>query len=285
MESEVIARTARPATVDSLAGGLRELGVEPGMVLLVHSSLSGLGWVAGGAQAVVLALQEVVGPEGTVVMPTHSYLTDPATWDDPPVPEGWWPVIRQHLPAFDPALTPTRGMGAIVECFRRAPGVRRSGHPSVSFAAWGRHSQRVVADHALDDDLGEGSPLARVYELDGQVLLLGVGHDNNTSLHLAEYRAEFPGRRWEGQGSPVLVDGVRRWVRYRNLVGDASDFERIGQDFSAETGLEGRGPVGETEARLMGQRAVVDYAVTWMEQHRTGSVPGGAVGRPPRHER
>jgi aminoglycoside 3-N-acetyltransferase len=106
-----------------------------------------------------------------------------------------------------------------------------------------------VAAHSLDDDRGEGSPLARVYDLDGQVLLLGVGHDNYTSLHLAEYRAAFPGRRWEGQGSPVLVDGVRRWVRYQNLVGDASDFERLGQDFAAETGLERRGPVGATRAR------------------------------------
>jgi aminoglycoside 3-N-acetyltransferase len=91
MEQEVIARTASPATVDSLAAELGELGVEPGMVLLVHSSLSHLGWVAGGAQAVVLALLEVVGPDGTLVMPTHSYLTDPATWYDPAVPEAWWP--------------------------------------------------------------------------------------------------------------------------------------------------------------------------------------------------
>jgi aminoglycoside 3-N-acetyltransferase len=269
MEHEVIARSARPATVDSLVAELRELGVEPGTVLLVHSSLSQLGWVAGGAQAVVHALQEVVGPEGTVVMPTHSYLTDPATWHDPAVPEAWWPQIRQHLPAFDPALTPTRGMGAIVECFRHTPGLRRSSHPSVSFAARGSHSDTVVADHSLDDDLGEGSPLARVYDLDGQVLLLGVGHDNNTSLHLAEYRAEFPRRRWEDQGSPVLVDGVRRWVRYQNLVGDASDFERLGQDFAVETGLERRSSVGASQTRLMGQRAVVDYAVAWMEQHRT----------------
>jgi aminoglycoside 3-N-acetyltransferase len=269
MEHEVIARTTRPATVGSLVAELHELGVEPGMVLLVHSSLSHLGWVAGGAQAVVLALLEAVSPDGTVVMPTHSYLTDPATWHDPPLPEAWWPMIREHLPAFDPALTPTRGMGVIVECFRHTPGVRRSGHPSVSFAAWGRHAEAVVADHSLDDDLGEGSPLARVYDLDGRVLLLGVGHDNNTSLHLAEYRAGFPGRRWESQGSPVLVDGMRRWVRYRNLVGDASDFERIGQDFASATGHERRGPVGATQARLMAQRAVVDYAVTWMEQHRT----------------
>jgi aminoglycoside 3-N-acetyltransferase len=132
-------------------------------------------------------------------------------------------------------------VGAIVECFRHAPGVRRSSYPSVSFAAWGRQSHRIVADHSLDDDLGEGSPLARIYDLDGQVLLLGVGHDNNTSLHLAEYRAGFPGWRWEGQGSPVL----------------------------AETGHERRSPVGATQARLMRQRAVVDYAVAWMVQHRT----------------
>jgi aminoglycoside 3-N-acetyltransferase len=65
------------------------------------------------------------------------------------------------------------------------------------------------------------------------------------------------------------VNGVRRWVRYQNLVGNASDFDRIGQDFSAKTGQERRGPVGATRARLMAQRAVVDYAVTWMEQHRT----------------
>jgi aminoglycoside 3-N-acetyltransferase len=87
MEHEVIARTTRPATVHSLVGELRRLGVEPGMVLLVHSSLSHLGWAAGGAQAVVLALLEAVGRDGTLVMPTHSYLTDTANWHDPPVPE------------------------------------------------------------------------------------------------------------------------------------------------------------------------------------------------------
>src|SRR4051812_44021852 len=105
---------AGPATVDSLVADFATLGVVPGMTLLVHSSLSALGWVCGGVQAVVLALEKALGPDGTLVMPGHSGdLTDPAGWRSPPVPEAWWPIIRATMPAFDPDLTPTRGMGAI----------------------------------------------------------------------------------------------------------------------------------------------------------------------------
>ncbi len=270
MEHEVVARSAGPATVASLIHDLDTVGVRAGMVLIVHSSLSRLGWVAGAEQAAVLALLQAVGPAGTLVMPTHStHMTDPANWQHPPVPEHWWPVIREQTPAFDPALTPTRQMGAIVECFRHRPGVLRSYHPVLSFAAYGPAAEQITAHHSLAYGAGEHSPLARVYDLDGHVLLLGVDHANNTSLHLAEYRASFPGKRWITQASPLLVDGQRQWVEYPDLDGDSSYFAQLGEDFTAMTGQERRGQVGSGTARLMPQRAVVDYAVKWMEQHRT----------------
>lgn len=268
-EATIIARTpTAPATIPSLVADLAALGVAPGMVLLVHSSLSALGWVCGGAQAVILALQEALGPDGTLVLPTHSGdLTDPAGWQNPPVPRAWWATIRATMPAFDPHLTPTRQMGAIPETFRKATGVRRSPHPHVSFAAWGARAA-IVAAHPLPDSMGDTSPLGRIYDLDGSVLLLGVGHANNTSLHLAESRAAFPGKRTRTAGAPVLVAGQRRWVEFPDLDWDADDFPALGADFARDTGLQREGRVGAGTALLMPQRALVDYGVRWLERHR-----------------
>jgi aminoglycoside 3-N-acetyltransferase len=146
--------------------------------------------------------------------------------------------------------------------------VVRSAHPQDSFAAWGARSAWITDGHALDFGLGDRSPLARLYDLDGWVLLLGVGHLNNTSLHLAEHRASFPGRRVIEGGLPMVADGVRRWTRYRDLDIDESDFEAIGEAFERETGLVQRGRVGNGKAALMPQRPLVDFAVKWMEANR-----------------
>jgi len=266
-----------PITIDSLSHDLTQLGVTSGMTVLVHSSLSALGWVCGGAVAVVLALEAVLGPTGTLVVPTHSGdLSDPAPWENPPVPASWWPIIRQNMPAYDPAMTPSRGMGAIPECFRQQDGVLRSGHPQYSSAAWGKHAQSITANHRLAFGLGEQSPLARIYEHDGWVLLLGVGHENNTSLHLAEARATYPNKKTQRNATPMQVEGERQWVEFTDLSWDETDFEPLGAAFNTESGLVKQGQVGQATALLMPQRALVDYGVSWMTRHRgEGTDPKG----------
>ncbi|KKB10612.1 hypothetical protein VE25_17105 [Devosia geojensis] len=266
-EADLIARTRVPATQASLTADLTHLGLAEGETVIVHSSLSALGWVSGGAVAVIEALLDVLGPQGTLVMPAHSSgLTDPAKWGAPPVPADWVEVIRASMPAFDPRRTPTQNMGSIAELFRSWPGVERSLHPNCSFAAVGPNTRRILDGHALESPLGEQSPLARLYDLDARVLLLGVGFDKCTMLHLAEGRA-WPDRPLEDEGSPVLVDGVRQWVSYRAApVGDPATFVRVGERL-AEQGEVAAGKVGNADCWLFSARLAVDLAAeTWRRE-------------------
>ena len=265
----VIAATDRPATVESLQADLAALGVKAGTVLMVHSSLSVLGYVAGGPPTVIEALIGALGPAGTLVMPTHSGdLSDPAEWRAPPVPPAWHQTMRDSMPAYDPAVTPTWHMGAVAENFRTQPGVKRSAHPRQSCAARGSDADRIVGHHALDCGMGEQSPLARLYDFGASILLLGVLHDRNTSLHLAEYRARFPSKRIAPAGSPVMIDGARRWHVVDDLAFNDDDFAELGLDYERETGLVAIGRVGQATARLMPIRPLVDYAVRWLERNR-----------------
>ncbi|MFF5178070.1 aminoglycoside N(3)-acetyltransferase [Micromonospora sp. NPDC000316] len=257
-----------PSTRRSVAAQLRLLGVRPGSTVLVHAGLHPLGFVCGGPHAVVLALRDALGPDGTIVVPTHTPdNSDPAQWRNPPVPVDWWPLIRAEMPGFDPAVTPSRYMGALAETVRGWPGALRSAHPQVSFAALGPAAEQVVAGHALADMLGAQSPLARLYDLDADVLLLGVGHSANTSLHLAEYRLPAPVR--ERLGAAVRTgDGGREWVWWEDVRLDATDFGALGRDLESG-GTVRIGPVGAGTARLVRQRAAVDFAVRWMARNRT----------------
>ncbi|WP_440990891.1 aminoglycoside N(3)-acetyltransferase [Haloarchaeobius baliensis] len=262
-----------PITVERIATDLRELGVSAGDTVFVHSSLSALGWVCGGPAAVVDALMETVTADGTLVLPTFTGdYSDPGEWQNPPVPDEWEPTIRETMPAFRPESTPCPRIGAIPNTFRSYPGVVRSDHPVVSFAGWGADAEEIVHPHPDDEPLGEESPLARLYEDDASVLMLGTDYATATSCHLAEYRGEFPKER-ETSGGPAIRDGERVWLEFEDVALDTADFPMVGTAFERECPEAVTiGQVGEAETRLVDQRALVDFASFWFGENRPASL-------------
>lgn len=247
---------------------LEEIGVKSGQNMMVHTSLSSIGFVCGGAQIVIEALIEAVGEEGTIMMPTQTWKNlDPSTgvhWEEP---EEWWQTIRDNWPAYDKNITPTNTMGAVAEMFRQWPGALRSDHPARSVAAFGKHANYLTKEHDLSNIFGEESPVGKLYELDGYVLLIGVDYDKNTSIHLADVRANYPSKHNVNESSAILVDGKRVWKTYETLFVDGEDFVEIGEAFEKEYPVK-KVTLGNATLRFMKQRDLVDFAVKWIEENR-----------------
>lgn len=267
--------SAAPHSRARLSGQLATLGVERAGVLMVHASLSAVGAVDGGADTVVAALREALGPEGTLVVPAFT----PENSDTSAqyrarvrgLDEEERKALRAAMPAFDPATTPAPSMGRLSETVRRSPGAARSAHPQTSFAALGPLAGHVLADHHPDCHLGEDSPLARLHGLRAQVLLLGTGFGSCTAFHLAEYRVPSPPRRTY---RCVVRDGGRpRWWEYEDVALDDGDFTALGADFERSDGggAVRTAPVGCATARLFRLPAAVAFAMRWLPAHRSGA--------------
>lgn len=264
MESKIILKR-------DLIEAFQGAGVKNGDTVMVHAALSRIGYVCGGAQTVIEALFDCVGKDGTVMMPTQTWKNlDPATGVHWEVPEDQWQAIRDNWPAYDKDITPTNTMGAVAEMFRKWNGTLRSDHPARSVAANGKHARYLTENHDLCNIFGDGSPLGKLYELDGNVLLIGVGYDKNTSLHLADARAVYPSKRNVTEHSAITVNGKRVWTAYDTLYVDGEDFEEIGKAFEAHCSVN-KSVVGNAEIRYMRQRELVDFAIDWIQSNRDKS--------------
>lgn len=249
---------------DSLKTQLKELGIQECDQLMVHSSLKSMGWIAGGAQAVVEALMETVTGSGTLVMPSQSAdNSDPVYWMEPPIPENWHADLRENLPAYDPHLTGLRGMGKIAECFHRHPATIRSPHPSHSFMAWGADAAEWMRDHPIEDSFGEGSPLAKMMKAEMKILFIGVGFDSCTALHYAEFAQDD--RTTSPQGAAVMQNGERVWQRFECVDMDSDRFPEIAKAFPGEIKI---GKLGQAEVELVAMRPLLEFGIQWLQENK-----------------
>ncbi|MHA1591662.1 MAG: aminoglycoside N(3)-acetyltransferase [Candidatus Heimdallarchaeaceae archaeon] len=267
-EDEVVKRTKIPITQNSLIEDFKKLGLKAGDIVIVHSSMSKIGWIAGTSVAVVNALMEVLSPEGTLVMPTMtSDNTDPENWKNPPVPDDWKQTIRDNMPAYHPDYSTSRGMGRISETFRSYPSVLRSNHPQSSFVAWGKYKEEICSQHDLTPCFGENSPLEKLYNLKAKILLLGVDHGNNTSLHYAECKANIGDKPIQKQGAALFDKGKRVWVSFEDLDYNDEDFPKLGSEFEKEYPIL-KGKIGQADSKLLPMKDLIDFAIVWFEKNR-----------------
>lgn len=223
---------------------LEDLGIRPGELLLVHSAFSRVKPVEGGPLGLIEALDAVIGPAGTLVMPSMA--------DD-----------DDHL--FDPATTPCAGMGIVADTFWRQPGVLRSRNPH-AFAARGPAAEDITAPHPFDIPHGPDSPVGRVHERGGKVLLLGVGHDSDTTVHLAENLA---GVRYRlPHHVTILRDGRPFRLDYGETDHCCQRFALV-DEWLDPKGLQRRGRVGNAEARLIRSRTIVDTVTRRLRRDET----------------
>jgi aminoglycoside 3-N-acetyltransferase len=143
--------------------------LKPRMKIMVHSSLSSLGFVEGGAKTVIHALMEIITSSGLIMMPAFTY-------------------GRQPFKLFSsPAQT-----GRIPETFRQMKTVKRSSHPTHSFCAWGKTAEAILSDHYVAEPFKIGTPLHKFAQQHGYMLLIGVTNVANSLIHVAQELADVP---------------------------------------------------------------------------------------------
>ncbi|MGH3144268.1 MAG: aminoglycoside 3-N-acetyltransferase [Rubrobacter sp.] len=272
-----------------LARDLAQLGLGSfaGGVAMVHCRMSALGRVVGGAETVVRAMLDALGPEGTLMAYTG--------WQDEP-PEDLDELdtetrriyLGEH-PAYDPRVALSRREhGRVPEALRTWPGARHSGHPEAGVAAVGPLAETLTANHPYDDAYGSDTPYARLVELGGQVALVGAPLDSVTLVHHAEAVVKVPDKRRVSYGMPVNVaPGQRLWrtfsdidtadgaLPYERVLGEEDYIEHIARSALA-AGAGRSGSVGETTAYLFDARRLVEHAVGWIERN----IPSGGSSNP-----
>lgn len=259
-----------PIRKSRLITDLQNLGVASGDTIMLHASVKAIGWIVGGPDIVIQALLEVLGEHGTLMM----YVG----WEDSPYNLGewneeWQQAYLKECPPFNPATSRAyRKWGILTEYLRTWPRAFRSSNPEASCVAVGARARWLTENHPLQYGYGPGSPLAKLCEANGKVLLLGAPFDTITLLHYAEHLAKVPNKRVVRYKMPILQDGKRIWVDVEefdtcgDILPNAREYFKIIPSEFLSSGKGRSGKVGVAQSYLFDANELVKFAVQWLER-------------------
>lgn len=235
-----------------LVEDLARIGIKSDDALLVHSSLKSIGRVEGGPETVIQALLEILGPDGLLVMPTFTY----------------------RIPVFEPERSESR-TGRITEVMRSWPTAVRSWHPTHSVAAIGAQSRELCRDHHRVGGIDIDSPLDRLAKREGKILLIGVGHIANSTIHLGEAHAKLPyldipmSADAASVATVIQPTGERLEVSLNRRPGCSRGFG-VMEKVMRDAGAIRDGMVGAAPVQWMGADAVVEETVAFLRADPAG---------------
>lgn len=258
----------------SLGDDLNRIGLRAGDTVMVHAAMSKVGPLLNGPDALSNAILDVVGPEGTMLVYTswdsrHDDLMD----DDGRVLPEW----RDHVPGFDrQASRAVRMNGIIAEFVRTMPGAHRSANPGASVAAVGKLAEWITADHPQDYGYGEGSPLAKLVEQGGRVLMVGAPWDTMTLVHHADHLASLPDKLVRRYEVPFAGDAGKTWRFVEEFDTTEPVIEGLPDDYIEQIvtayvagGAGSEGLIGLAPSLLVDAEPMLAFAIDWLEPHQT----------------
>lgn len=241
-------------TKDKIKNILQDMGIQKGMLLLVEVDCSMIGYIVGGAQTLIDALKELIGYEGTILVPAFTpQLLDPACSHIPFV-RSEWSDIRKAMPAFDHRQTLPLKHEVFENQFLRGEGVARSFHPLFSFAAWGKYAKLLCDRHSLHFAFSKDSPLGKLHELNGYVLQIGKQYQHCNIFYLSKYYNHQSAIRV--LRAPIEQNHEVRWKDLLEVELSNRGFKEIGHLLEEQKKVK-KASVHKTEAVLFSARDAI----------------------------
>lgn len=253
-----------PVTLDSAIDVFRTLGLKEGDAVELHGSLKAVGLVSGGPNTIIDALLKVLSHEGTLVMSAqYSTNSEPAHWEHPPVDIEAFEAIRSSHPPFKGRESFLGYMGSLGQTLQLKEQTLFSDHPNLAVMAYGKHAKWLTVDHPLTPAFGLGSPLEKALQLKSKAILIGVGYDVLTGLHVPE---TLSGKRsYRLDSATVLVNGRSKRIKILDYDVDSEIFTQIGEAYEKTVTVPSI-QLGNATVKLLDMTSLSDFALNWFKE-------------------